>query len=77
MVGDKILCPPSELVTSYRLDEVGISTTPMEINKSDKSSYNDPNRKKYVTENFNITPTSAREPQDPVKFTDDEIIISK
>jgi len=49
----------------------------MEINKSDKSSYNDPNRKKYVTENFNITPTSAREPQDPVKFTDDEIIISK
>lgn len=77
MEGDRIFCPDSELITSYRLDEVGISNTPMEINKADKSSFNDPNRKKYVTENFNITPTSTVEPQDPVKFTDDGIIISK
>ena len=77
MEGDVLICPVSDAITSYRLDEVGKSTTPIEINSAEKSSYVDENRKKFVSQNYNITPTSVTEPQDPVKFIEDKIVISK
>lgn len=77
MEGDNLVCPTAENISGYRLDIVGRDSNVKAIADSEKSTFVDENRKKFVADNFNITPTSLQEPQDPLKFTTDQIIISK
>ncbi len=77
MEGDVLLCPSGDDISSYRLDDVGRESSLAQVNKTEQPNFVDENRKNYVSQNFNISPTSLPEPKDPLKFEGDNIIISK
>ena len=77
MEGDILKCPSTDQISGYRLDDVGRENAVSQANTTEQSNFVDENRKKYVSQSYNITPTSLPEPKDPVRIQGDDIIISK
>lgn len=75
MSTDELNYPSIDGLNSYRLPEVDRKTTPGLLLDSDKSTKVDENRKKYVDQNYSLTPTSMEIPKEPVQIKKGTIVI--
>lgn len=77
MMGDELVCPSVGQIIYFRLDEVAKDSAVSELVDPEKAYTVDDNRKKYVEQNYTLTPTSIESPQDPVKVVGNDIIIGQ
>ena len=75
MVDDAIVYPNRGIIETYKLDDVYIESIPGLALNAEKTTEVDPNRKAYVEQNYNLTPTTKDVPKDPVKIVGESIVI--
>ena len=72
---DELNYPSIDGVNSYRNPEADKKTIPGILLDSEKSTKVDENRKKYVEQNYSLTPTSIEVPKEPVQVKKGNIVI--
>jgi hypothetical protein len=77
MKDDVILYPNRGLIESYKTDDVYVEVTPGLSLNAEKTTQVDENRKAYVEQNYNLTPTAKDVPKDPIKIIGQSIVIGE
>ena len=75
MSSDELNYPSVDIMSYYRTTEVDRKTTSGVLLDSEKSTKVDENRKKYVEQNYTLTPTSIEVPKEPVQIKQNTIIL--
>jgi len=75
MSSDELIYPNINSINSYRKLEADRKTIPGILLDSQKSTKVDENRKKYVEQNYSLTPTSIEVPKEPVQIKKGNIVI--
>ena len=75
MANDAILYPNRGLIDTFKMDDVYIEAIPGLALNAEKTTEVDENRKTYVEQNYNLTPTAKDVPKDPVKIIGESIVI--
>lgn len=75
MESDIIYCPELQNISDLRPELSDTDDIRGALQANDNGTQIDPNRKKFVEQNYTLTPTTIDVPQEPVKIVQDTIFI--
>jgi hypothetical protein len=75
MIGDELKYALIENLPYYRVGETNVQVAKNDLIDIDKQTKIDPNRKKYIEQNYTLIPTVNDSPKDPVMIDGTKIVI--